>query len=267
MKRTNIILTIIVIIFAIILAFLTSLTYKDFKKTNSSNSFYNSVLDFTQKNSKKVFSIDKITYFSSSNANISTNSNSVFTISDLYQYTDIAIFINRAEKDYTNENTLKSVELNDINFSLKPAVGNPNLYYKSLSDFATPKFQADNLITDELTFNTTSEDEIDYSTPTLYNNCANPITLCYVNSNIKDKHTLFNDVSNISYNGSLLKTCNITLNSISCKIDFVIKIVNNLDETFVCPLSLNIPLSTESSTIYDGSLTLKDNTSYEFIKI
>ena len=30
--------------------------------------------------------------------------------------------------------------------------------------------------------------EIDYNTPTLYNNCANPITLAYVNSNIKENY-------------------------------------------------------------------------------
>ena len=30
-----------------------------------------------------------------------------------------------------------------------------------------------------------TENDIDYSKPILYNNCANPITLCYVNSNIK----------------------------------------------------------------------------------
>lgn len=66
--------------------------------------------------------------------------------------------------------------------------------------------------------------------------------------------------------GSLLKHCNITLNSIACKISFLITIVNNLDETYTCPVILNIPLSSESSTIYDGHLVLTDKTDYNFIK-
>ena len=153
-----------------------------------------------------------------------------------------------------------------MHYSLKPLVGTPNLYYKSILDFATPKFDEKNIINNSIIFDTTSDDKIDYSTPTLYNNCANPITLCYVNSKIKEPYTLFNNISDISYNGSLLKTCNITLNSITCKIDFIVKIKNNLDELYTCPVSLNIPISTEASTIYDGSLTIKDNPNYNFIK-
>ena len=40
------------------------------------------------------FSVNKIVYFSSANAKSEKNANSSFTITDLYQYTDIAIFIN-----------------------------------------------------------------------------------------------------------------------------------------------------------------------------
>lgn len=266
MKKTNIILSITTLILLLILFLLIKHFFGIIQDNKNSNLFFEKLSEFTDGNEKKVFSIDKITYFSSCNAKIGTNSNSVFTISDLYQYTDIAIFINQNTESFTAENTLKSVELNDIKFSLNPQCGTPNLYYKSLSDFATSKYSEDNIIKDSISFNTTSENEIDYSTPTLYNNCANPITLCYVNSGIKKEYTLFNTISDISYNGSLLKLCNITLNSISCKFDFTVTIINNLDEVFVCPISLNIPLSTENSTIYDGSLVVKDMTSYIFIK-
>ena len=266
MKRSSIILSIISIILLAILIFLVGLTYHNIEITNHSNQFFNSMLKFSENNDEKIFSIDKITYFSSANANISTNSNSIFTISDLYQYTDIAIFINQNQKEYTQENTLKSVELTNIKFSEKPIVGTPNLYYKSINDFTKPKFSKENKINDSLKFTTSSNNKIDYSKPILYNNCANPITLCYVNSKIKDTHSLFSGISDISYNGSLLKTCGVTLNSIFCKLDLTIKIVNNLDEIFICPLSINMPLSTENSTIYDGSLTIKDSTSYNFIK-
>ena len=214
------------------------------------------------------FSVNKIVYFSTANAESSINQNSSFTINNLYQITDIAIFINNnSNGNYTNENTLKKVTLSDIKFSLLPSSGEPNLYYKNLNNFAKNVFDDKQKINQSIVFETTSESEIDYSTPVLYNNTANPITLCYVNSNITTNYTLADNISNLSYDGNLLKQCNITLNSIACKVSFNMIIENNSDETFTCPISLNIPLSTESSTLYDGSLTLTDKVNYKFIKI
>ena len=213
------------------------------------------------------FSINKIVYFSTANAESSINQNSSFTINNLYQITDIAIFINNnANGIYTNENTLKKVTLSDIKFNLSPSSGEPNLYYKNLNDFAKNVYDNNQKITESIVFDTTSENEIDYSSPVLYNNTANPITLCYVNSNIITNYTLADTISNLSYNGNLLKQCNITLNSIACKVSFDIIIENNSDETYTCPICLNIPLSTENSTLYDGSLTLTDKVNYKFIK-
>lgn len=267
MKKTNIILTIINIIMITILFFLCGLSYNTINNYNNSQSIYYSNLEFIEKNETPIFFIDKITFFSSCNANINTNSNSTFIISDLYQYTDIAIFLNTNSENFTKQNTLKSVILSDFNYILEPYIGTPNLYYKNLNDFATPNFNEENKIYESLKFETSSDDSIDYSKPILYNNCANPITLCYINSNIKNNdYALSNNISNISYDGSLLKKCGITLNSISCKINFTITIINNLDETFFCPLTLTIPLSTENSTLYDGNLILKNTTNYKFIQ-
>lgn len=267
MHKKTIIITILLVIFTIFLVVLCLLLFNNLKNKKVDIDSY---LEFANENDKSIFSIDKITYFSNCSANISTNTNSSFKISDLYQYTDIAIFINNHieefDSKYTAENTLKSVTIDKIDFSLKPSHGTPNLYYKSINDFAKSSFDNNNLIKDTITFETTSGDEIDYTKPILYNNCANPITLCYVNSNIKDNYTLSDEIENIEHNGSLLKTCGITLNSISCQVSLVVNITTNLDETFICPLTLNIPLSTESSTIYDGNLTLKDSTNYNFIK-
>ncbi len=266
MKKKFIILTIITIILTIILVFLLSYTYKSIKAYTASQSFLSSSLKFQEANEKTIFSINKITYFSNCNADISTNSNSSFTISDLYQYTDIAIFLSPNSEKLTSKNTIKSVILEDINFSLLPSIGKPSLYYKNINDFAKPTFLKENLINNAITFYTTSEDKIDYTKPILYNNCANPITICYVNEKIQDKYTLSNNVSNLSHDGTLLKKCAITLNSISCKISFNMTITNNLNETYSCPITLSIPLSTESNTIYDGSLTLKDTTNFKFIR-
>ena len=60
--------------------------------------------------------------------------------------------------------------------------------------------------------------------------------------------------------------CGITLSSLNCKISFNINIINNLGETYFCPVTIDIPLSTEINTIYDGSLTVKDTVDYKFIR-
>ena len=282
MKKSDIILSFILLIGIVILAVLLPIVLRTAKSYAASNDFADTFIKFQQENAETIFSIDKITYFSSCNAKGDTNSNSSFTISDLYQYTDIAIFLNPnsknlSSKNFTGENsssenlssknTLKSVTISDIEYDLKPTIGTQNLYYKSISDFAKSNFSEENLVKDSITFETTSENEIDYSKPILYNNCANPITLCYVNSNLKDNYTFSNDISNLTYNGSLLKMCGITLSSLNCQISFTITITNNLDDKYSCPLILNIPLSTESSTIYDGNLTIKDSVDYKFIKL
>ena len=266
MRKKDIILIFILLICIVLLIVLAPIGVKTIKVHAVSDACADSFIRFQQENLDTIFSIDKITYFSSCNAKGDTNSNSSFTISDLYQYTDIAIFLNPNSETLTSINTLKSVTISDLEYDLKPSLGTQNLYYKSISEFAKAGFAEDNLIKDSITFETTSENEIDYSKPILYNNCANPITLCYVNSKLKDNYTFSNDISNLTYNGSLLKMCGITLSSLNCQISFTITITNNLDETYSCPLILNIPLSTESSTIYDGNLTIKDSVNYKFIK-
>ena len=67
--------------------------------------------------------------------------------------------------------------------------------------------------------------------------------------------------------GSLLKTSQVTLNSLACKLSMIITIKNNLQESYSCPIVLNIPLSTENSTIYNGSLIYTFNPDFNFIKV
>lgn len=267
MLKKKIIFYIILIISILLLIYLSLIVYKDINLKLKNENNQKPMYEFLENNTKDIFTIDKIVYFSSANANSSINSNSSFTIEKLYQYTDIAIFINNhSDGNFTLENTLKSVQLSNIKFETSPSIGTPNLFYKNINNFAKPEYDKNQEIDNTLEFNITSEDEIDYSNPVLYNNCANPITFSYINSNIKENYTLADTISNISYDGSLLKKCGITLNSISCQLSFIVKIVNNLDETFTCPMIIQIPLSTEKSTIYEGNLTLKQDANYKFIK-
>lgn len=108
-------------------------------------------------------------------------------------------------------------------------------------------------------FAITSDDNINLDKPTLYNNLANPITLSYVNSNIKTDYTLTNTTNPITYDGSLLKKCNVLLNTISCNFSFDIYITNNLDQEFKCTIYIDVPLEQKDKSIYDGNITLKND--------
>ena len=114
-------------------------------------------------------------------------------------------------------------------------------------------------------FSVSSEDEIDYNTPTLFNNCANPITLSYVNSNITNNYTVENTDNAITYDGSLLKKCNILLSDLACNFSFTVYIENNLGQKFKCPVYISIPLENDSSSIYDGNYTYTYNPNYSFL--
>ena len=262
-KKIKIILTIITVILICIVIFLAFLV---FQKYILKKNFENDILSFADKNQSTIFTVDSITLFSSADAGYKTNTANNFTIQNLYQYTDIALFIKNTSDEDTLENTLKKVRIENIQFSNIPKLGEPNLYFKSINNFAKSNITEGNKITDSFEFTISSSDEADLNTPTLYNNLANPLTFSYVNSNIKSDYTITDVSSPITYDGSLLQKCNINLEDISCTLSFDIHITNNLDEEFKTTVSIDIPLSSEDKTIFDGNLTMKQDTNYTFYR-
>ena len=140
------------------------------------------------------------------------------------------------------------------------------MYYKNIYNFAKSDIIDNNLINDKLDFIITSDDNASLDTPTLYNNLANPIVLSFVNSNIKTDYTITNTPKSITYDGSLLKRCEVLLNSINTSLSFDIYIVNNLDQEFKCTVFIDIPLETENKSIYNGNITLKKDTNFIFYR-
>lgn len=262
MDKKKVILTSIVILLFLLVFFLSYLVlYKYVLK----RSFEEDVLSFASKNEKTIFEIDKITFFSSCDAKNKSASSSNFTIENLYQYTDIALSISSPLEEKTLENTLKEVSIENIQYTKVPEQGTPNLYYKNIYQFAKSSLP-ETPITDRLDFAITSDDEASLDTPTLYNNLANPIVLSYVNQNIKTDYTLTDTSNPITYDGSLLKKCNVLLNPISCSLSFDINITNHLDQKFTCKVYLDIPLETDDQSIYDGSVTVRQDTNYRFYR-
>ncbi len=256
-----IILFIILILIAILLSVFT--INKIIQKKNFENYF----LEFAQKNQKPIFKINEITLFSSCNVKNKSASSSNFTIENLFQYTDIALFISPCDENLNLENTLKRVWIENIKFNTQPTLGEANLYFKSINNFAKSDYLDSEPISDKLDFTISSEDQTSLDTPVLYNNLANPITLSYINSNIKTDYTITDVSSPITYDGSLLKRCNIPLDSISCNLSFDIYIINNLDQEFRCSVFLDIPLENAESSIYDGKFLTKINPNDIFYRI
>ena len=263
MGKKKIILTIITVFLFLVLVFIGTLLFNKFFMKKY---FEEDVLSFAKKNENTIFEINKITLFSTCDAKNKLASSSNFTIENLYQYTDIALFLTSPSEEITLENTLKKVWIDNIKYTTSPSVGEQKLYYKNINNFAKNDIIEDNIILDKLEFNVTSEDIANLDTPTLYNNLANPIVLSYVNSNIKTDYTITDTSIPITYDGSLLKRCNVFLNSISCSMSFDIYIINNLNQEFKCTVSVNIPLEVENKTIYDGSITVKNDTDFAFYR-
>lgn len=262
-KIKKIIHAIIIIFLIVILIFLFQNTYN---KLLQKKTFENSIMNFAEKNSKKIFSIDKIVLFSSCDSKNKTSSQTNFTIENLYTYTDIAIFINNNSEENTLENTLKKVKISNIKISKEPEIGNPNLYYKSINNFAKSELEEKNKIEKELEFKITSENEADLSNPVLYNNCANPITLSYINQNIKTDYTMTDTENPITYNGKLLERCGVKLETIETSILFDIEIENNKSQKFKTTVFLDIPYENESTTIYEGNFKTNKDTQFDFYR-
>jgi len=256
----------LIIINIILLVFFIFLSYLLFFKYILKENFEKSALEFANKNDKVIFQIDKIILFSNCDSVNKLALASNFTIENLYQYTDIALYINSPLEEKNMENTLKKVSVTNINFSTPPSFGSPKLYFKSINNFAKGDIINENLIENSLDFTITSSDEANLDLPILYNNLANPITLSYVNSNLKSDYTFTDTSIPITYDGSLLKRCNISLEDIASKFSFDIFVTNNLDEEFKCTVFIDIPLKNDNISIYDGNITLRKDVNFTFYR-
>ena len=117
MDKKKLILTIITIILFIVVLILA---YMLFNKYVLKNNFESDMTLFAENNEETVFKINKIIFFSSCDAKNKTSSITNFTVENLYQYTDFAIFIDSQSEERTLKNTLKKVTIDNINFNKKP---------------------------------------------------------------------------------------------------------------------------------------------------
>lgn len=267
-KQSNIpvklIVTIALIILCIVMIVYTVKIYVVNEK------FADSVSEIARLNSKTVFSIDRIYLYSSADANSNETNKPIWDL-DIFQFTDIALYINnRDESGVTYENTIKTLTIDNVKFN-GLETGNPKLYYKNVNDFAKLDINEENEIKDSKEFNIVNSGDADYTKPVLYSNCQNPITLEYVNSEMKENTTISDISQPLTYDGSLLQKSGISLNSIKCNLSFRVTIVNNYNQKFVATLYIDIPLedSFTNESIYNGSIVknMENTNIVKFIRV
>lgn len=118
-KKIKILTIIVFLLLILVILFTFLLSQKYVIKSN----FEKDILAFANKNDKTVFEVNKIVLFSNCDAKNKTGSATNFTIENLYQYTDLAIFINHSStEEKTLENTFKNVSINNIQYTTSPEV-------------------------------------------------------------------------------------------------------------------------------------------------
>ena len=244
-----------------------------FSEVLARNSFANQVIEIAEQNENPIFTVQRILLYNSANAIDNSDDLSLKDMSIL-QYTDISIYIDNLGtiSDLTNENTVRELYIDNINIRPNKDIGNQLLNYKNPLSFG--KYEnlqlPENSRIDFNIINTNSENENhDYSTPTFYTDCSNPISLGYINKDIITNYSATKDSNTVSFNGKVLQEANINLDDISYNLGFRINIVNNLGQKFIYNMSLDVGLNDSNGGVYNGYTYKGKNTSgreYQFFK-
>ena len=224
------------------------------------NQFSKNNIELYENNIEDVFKIDKVIICSSANAIDKSEEKNLSNLG-IYQYTDIAVFINNGE-ELNEKNTIKELYIDNISLEGDNNSGIKSLTYKNPNNFGLKQEIQEAKQTNNIYFNVihTNEenDRANYDEPTIYTDCSNPITLEYLNYDIKTDYKI-NEDSKVSFDGNILESAGITPIEIACKVRFKINIINNKNEKYSCPINFEIPLE----DIYSGTTMKAKNTNSE----
>lgn len=256
-KQIKIFLAISVVIFLILISFFTYNTIQT-KKNNSFQSSNEPVLSLTT--DSNIFKIDSVLMYASANALNNDQMQKDYWDLNLYQYSDIALNIdnNVSIDGLTQKNTIKEMYIDNISYPKMPDKGTPHLYVKDSNFFGKGVIDEENLINDRIDFNIISSNDEDLSALSFYADCSNPILLSAINEEIVSNFVLRNTNSAVTFDGNLLLDATILLSNIEYSLSFSIHIINELDEEYICTVTIPIKLSDDNdiNSIYDGSYQL-----------
>ncbi len=259
----------------IILLILSILGYAYiFYTSYARDEFFQTSLKIANQNQNSVFRISRILLYSSGNAIDNSYNKSLQNLS-ICQYTDIAITIDNTSyiSDLTTTNTVKELYIDNIEITTNAQKGSPYLNYKDLNSFATFNLLdvPENGRIDFNIIHTNEQNEsADYSTPTFYADCSNPISLGYINRDIVENFSVDDQVNSLSFNGKLLGQAGVNLDEISYVLNFDIHIKNYDDDNFTYHATINVNLNDSDGTLNSGYLYESRNTTtgseYDFFK-
>lgn len=243
MKKILIILLVIIILIIIFFVFL--------KEKNN--------IDIIVKQDKS-FSISEISIYSgASGENVYDNYQNPEWNLNIYQYSDIAIYLKRIE-EFKESNNIKKIYIDNINLG-SPILGTPKLYYLNPYDYGSDNINENNEIKDKLEFNIlnsdNSQNDISYSIPIAFQDLSNPITLKYVNTDIVKSYKISNEEKMI-FDGTLLKIARVNPKDIQNTISFSINIKTD-DVLYKQNVEIKIPLEDYNGTsLYNGNIKYKE---------
>ena len=259
----------------IIVSFIVFLLYHNlvFSVVLARNAFANEMISIADENENAIFTIQKILLYSNANAIDNSEDQSLKDMS-ICQYSDISIYIDNTAtiSELTDENTIKQLYIDNIVTTSNADMGTKILNYKNPLEFGKFKM-LESLANNRIDFNiinTNSENENnDYSNPTFYTDCSNPISLGSLNKDILKSYSVSKDSNTVTFNGKVLKEANINLEDINYTLTFKIHIVNNLNQKFVYNMKLDVNLDDANGGIYNGYIYKGKNTNgneYKFFK-
>ena len=254
LKKSNIIKISLILVFIIILLIYIFILQKHIGRKH----FAEKNMEIYEKNQEKVFNIEKIIVCSSANA-VDRSKNKNLQDLSIYQYTDMAIYINNGE-ELSNKNTVKKLYIDNISIEGEDEQGKKTLNYKNTLNFGlkedieTQKEKKDS-IDFNIIYTNDQEKQADYNQPCFYTDCSNPITLEYLNYDILNGYKM-EENNSVSFDGSILEKAGITVEKLNARVKFRINIINNQNEKFSCPINIKIPLK----DIYQGTSMKAANT-------
>lgn len=212
----------------------------------------NNIIKNDEINLSNEFKISNLKYYSTANAisNTTNYQNPEWNL-NIYQYTDIAIYLDRLDENINQENYIKSLEISNVNLNFPDKEElyyiNPKLIGKSTLDLDT---KIDNVLEYNVINTDNSENEQNYNIPIFFQDCSNPITLRFVN-HLRDSYKVSND-RNLKYNGSLISELGLNIDDLDKEFSFNLKITTKDGKERNQTIKLNIPFESGNQTILDG---------------
>lgn len=253
----------IIVILVVLLIIIGFCYIKIFHKKINNYKFANQTEKFEINNEDPIFKVNKIILYSSAGA-VDNSTNEVLQDLDISQFTDISIELenNKENDELTDKNTVSKLYIDNIQYESEDDNDEKILNYKNpylFGKFKILNLPNNNRIDFKIIGTNQENEDANYDEPVFYTDCSNPISLGYINKNIVKGYCVSERDNSVTFDGKILKSIsNKTIDQINCKISFNIHIVNNCNEEFVCPITIEKNLGDNPEEIYNGYIISVD---------